>query len=185
MRFRRVAPAVNGEYDAVVYDLDGTLVHLDVDWPAVREAVAARLRARDVAVDGADLWTLLDRAHDEGFAPVVEETMAESERAGARTAERLPLADRLPHPVPVGVCSLNAESACHVALEMQGLDAHVDAVVGRDTVGTYKPDPEPLLHAVGLLGSAPQQTLFVGDTARDAETAERAGVPFCPAAEFD
>jgi phosphoglycolate phosphatase len=165
---------VTDSYEAVVYDLDGTLVRLDVDWDAVRGAVATRLREEGRSVDGDSLWTLLERQ----AGSLVGETIAEHERAGARTSERLPLADELPLSVPVAVCSLNAESACRVALERHGLDSHVDAVVGRDTVETYKPDPEPLLHAVRELAATPERTLFVGDTDRDARTAERAGVPF-------
>jgi phosphoglycolate phosphatase len=40
------------EYDALVYDLDGTLVRLDVDWGAVTEEVAAVLRARGLETEG-------------------------------------------------------------------------------------------------------------------------------------
>ena len=173
-------------FDAVVYDLDGTLVDLRVDWNDTARDAAAVLRDAGVDADSLDLWKMLDAADDAGVRDELEREIAAHEREGAWVSDRLPLADHLAEDgVPSGVCSLNAEDACRVALDVHDLSDHVDAVVGRDTVGTYKPDPEPLLHAVGLLGSAPQQTLFVGDTARDAETAERAGVPFCPAAEFD
>jgi phosphoglycolate phosphatase len=166
------------EYDAIVYDLDGTLVELDVDWSAVAEDVAAALRARDVAVDGADLWTMLERSTDTGHRAVVEDVIAEYEREGARTSRRLELADELPRTVPVGVCSLNAESACRIALEVHGLDGHVDALVGRDTVRTEKPHPEPLLATVSELSVDPRKTLFVGDSERDEVTATRAGTAF-------
>jgi HAD superfamily hydrolase (TIGR01549 family) len=169
---------VTAEYDAVVYDLDGTLVRLAVDWPAVHRDVVATLRETGIPVDDESLWELLGRAHSEGFAPVVEAVIADHEQRGARAAEVLPTADELPRSVPVGVCSLNAEAACRLALERHDLDTHVETVVGRDTVGTYKPDPEPLLAAVRDLSAAPGRALFVGDSERDARTAERAGVPF-------
>ena len=51
-------------------------------------------------------------------------------------------------------------------------------VIGRDTVETFKPDPESLLAAVDRLGVRPERTLFVGDSERDAETADRAGTRF-------
>jgi len=169
---------VTAAYNAVVYDLDGTLVRLAVDWPATHRDVVARLREEGIPVDDQGLWELLDRAHREGFVPVVEEVIAAHEREGARAAELLPTAGELPRTVPVGVCSLNAEGACRLALARHGLDEHVDTVVGRDTVETYKPDPEPLLAAVRELSAAPGRTLFVGDSERDARTAERAGVAF-------
>lgn len=170
-------------YETVVYDLDGTLVHLDVDWDTVREEATATLRARDIDVENGTLWTVLERADETGYRRPVEEIIAEYERDGARTSRRLELADELPRSGPVAVCSLNCEAACRIALELHGLDGYVDAIVGRDTVETVKPEPEPLLHAIAAAGGEPREALFVGDTERDARTAERAGVSFQFASE--
>ena len=170
--------SVTAEHNAVVYDLDGTLVGLAVDWSAVRRDVGARLREEGIPVDDESLWDLLDRSHSEGFADIVEPVIAEHECRGARAADRLPTAAELPRAVPVGVCSLNSEAACRLALQRYDLAAHVDTVVGRDTVDTYKPDPEPLLSAVRALSVTPDRALFVGDSERDRHTAERAGVSF-------
>jgi phosphoglycolate phosphatase len=170
---------VTTRYDAVVYDLDGTLVRLDVDWETVTEDVAATLRTRGVEIAAADsLWDLLDRAEATGHRRHAEATIAEHEREGARSARRLSVAEELPAGVPTGVCSLNCEAACRLALETHGLDAHVDEVVGRDTLDVHKPDPEALLFAVDALDADPRQTLFVGDSESDETTAERAGVDF-------
>lgn len=166
------------EYDAVVYDLDGTLVELDVDWSEARNEVAAKLRARGFETGDATLWELFERGTEAGYWPLVHETLAEHERSGARTSERLPPADELPLDVPVGVCSLNARSACRIALELHGIDGYVDVVVGRDTVDAFKPDPKPLLVTLRALSVAPENALFIGDSERDEETAERAGAPF-------
>ncbi|MFB6084314.1 MAG: HAD family hydrolase [Halorientalis sp.] len=173
------------EYDAVVYDLDGTLVHLNVDWEEVRREVAGILRARGVDVDGADLWAMLELADAAGYRRLVDETIAEFEREGARAARRLPPARTVPTDRPVGVCSLNSESACRIALETYGLDGSVDVIVGRDTVAAEKPDPEPLLTVVEGLGVTPESTLFVGDSERDEETARRAGTDYVYARELE
>jgi len=165
-------------YEAVVYDLDGTLARLRVDWGAVRDEVAGKLRARGVETATASLWELFETADREPLERIVEETIAEHERDGARRSDRLPTADELPRECPVGVCSLNCEAACRIALEIHGLDSYVDVIVGRDTVATQKPDPEPLLYAIRGLDALPAATLFVGDSKRDADTADRAGVDF-------
>ena len=172
-------------HDAVVYDLDGTLVDLAVDWGAVTRDVAAVLRDRDVEPDSTSLWGMLELSDRTGHRDVVETTITEHERVGARQSTRLSLADGLPHDVPVGVCSLNAEAACRVALEVHEIAHAVGHVVGRDTLGSEKPDPEGLLRVVDGLDADPERTVFVGDSKRDAETARRAGTDFAWASEFD
>jgi phosphoglycolate phosphatase len=172
-------------HDAIVYDLDGTLVRLDVDWDRVTEEVAAALRSHGVDVDGASLWELLGRAEAAGHREVAEAVIADHEREGARSSRRLPLADELPTGVPTGVCSLNCEAACWLALERHGLDGHVGAVVGRDSLSAHKPDPAPLLRVIEAIGADPGRTLFVGDSESDETTAERAGVDFQYVADRD
>ena len=166
-------------YDAVVYDLDGTLVHLNVDWGSVATDVLEVYASAAVDVPSRDLWDLLGSAGDYGLDGEVEEAIATHEREGAKTAERLAYADEvLTREIPVGVCSLNCEDACRIALERQGLLEAVEVIVGRDTVETKKPDPEPLLYAAEGLSATPERTLFVGDTRRDELTATRAGTAF-------
>ena len=69
-------------------------------------------------------------------------------------------------------------------MDWYGLDGSVSAIVGRDSVAAEKPDPEPLLATVEALGTAPERTLFVGDSPRDERTAERAGTAFVYASEW-
>jgi len=172
-------------HDAVVYDLDGTLVDLAVDWGVVTRDVAAVLREHDVEPETVSLWGMLELSETTGHREVVEATISEYEREGARRSTRLSLADGLPHDVPVGVCSLNAESACRLALEVHEIGHAVGPVVGRDSMGSEKPDPEGLLSVVEDIGVDPGAAVFVGDSERDAETARRAGVEFTWAREFD
>jgi phosphoglycolate phosphatase-like HAD superfamily hydrolase len=169
---------VTDDVSAVVYDLDGTLVDLVVDWDEVARDVARVLEDHGVDASDADLWQMLDLADETNARDPVEEVIGEHECEGARLSTRLPHADELVEcELPVGVCSLNCEAACHVGLETHDLAECVDAVVGRDSVATRKPNPEPLratLRALGVDGNA----LFVGDSRRDELTAERAGITF-------
>jgi len=166
-------------YAGIVYDLDGTLVELAVNWAAVATDVIEVYDSEGVDARGADLWGLLEEAPKHGIEREVDATISRHERTGARESRRLPLADELlDQTVPVGVCSLNSERACRIALDTHGLADAVEIVVGRDTVETHKPDPESLLAAVSELGINPSETLFVGDSPRDRTTAERAGTEF-------
>ncbi|MBV0903105.1 HAD family hydrolase [Haloarcula salina] len=172
-------------HDAVIYDLDGTLVRLAVDWDAVAADVSSVLRERDVNPDGRGLWDMLQLSDETGHRDAVEAAITDYERDGARASEVLPLAEGLPHGVPVGVCSLNAEVACRLALSVHDIDDHVGPVVGRDSVGSSKPDPEGLLVAADEMGVAPADAVFVGDSESDRTAARRADMDFAWASEFD
>lgn len=165
--------------EAVVFDLDGTLVRLAVDWSAVAGELRALLADARLDADGWSVWECYSRARDRGLEDAVESVLAEHEVAGAEAADRLPAADLVAGlECPVGVCSLNAEAACRTALQRHGLDGDIEAVVGRDTVDAVKPDPAPLLGTLDALDADPVASAFVGDGSRDEETAGRAGVPF-------
>lgn len=171
-------PSSLTDASALVYDLDGTLVRLDVDWSVVHENVTKALEENGVETNGEDLWGLLALSKETDNGPLVESIIADHERTGAHTSTRLFLADEIPDSVPVGVCSLNCVSAVHIALETHGLEDFVSAVVGRDSLPTQKPHPEPLLSVIEELGAEPEETVFIGDSKSDAETAERAGTQF-------
>ncbi len=186
------APGLAG-YDAIVYDLDGTLVELAVDWGTVASSVLDVYAKHAIKPPTEELWGLLEAADEYGIGDPVEEAIALHERAGARDSALLPLGERLvegagdrPSTPPAGVCSLNCEEACRIAVETHGLGDALDpdAIVGRDTVGSHKPEPESLLAAVDRLGAAPEDALFVGDSPRDEAAAERAGVAFAWAADL-
>jgi phosphoglycolate phosphatase len=167
-------------YEGVVFDLDGTLVGLDVDWERVDESAAVMLDRAGVA-PVEDAWAALDAAEAAGVDGV-HEMVCDHERRGAERSTRLPAADDLRALAeagrPTAVCSLNCEAAVRIALNAHGLGDAPDAVVGRDSADARKPDPAALRAALDPLGVATDAALFVGDSERDELTAERAGVDF-------
>jgi HAD superfamily hydrolase (TIGR01509 family) len=65
-------------------------------------------------------------------------------------------------------------------LERFGLLPFFDHVQGTDGF-PYKPAPDVLLKSIELFGVAPEECLFVGDSAPDMEAGRRAGVKTCGA----
>jgi phosphoglycolate phosphatase len=75
-------------------------------------------------------------------------------------------------------CVTNKPTAFAVPLlEAKGLRRHFSAVFGGDAFRHKKPNPEPLLRCCEALGSAPAQTLMIGDSSNDAQAARAAGCP--------
>jgi len=75
----------------------------------------------------------------------------------------------------IGLCTNKPEEPARAILRDFGVEDLFDVVIGGDTLTVKKPDPAPLKAAFEALG---QEGLYVGDSEIDAETAERAGVPF-------
>ncbi|MFB6097181.1 MAG: HAD-IA family hydrolase [Haloferacaceae archaeon] len=174
------------EFDAVVFDLDGTLVELDVAWPEVHEQVVEILE--DV-MDG----PLSDYTRPEimGLAREVERyeqldaLLTEYETDGAETSPALGLLETLPElDCPIGVCTANAPSAAESALEAHGVREHVDVIVARGTIPEEKPHPRPLRECLAGLGVTPGNAVFVGDERSDAETAVSAASSFLHVEQF-
>lgn len=62
-------------------------------------------------------------------------------------------------------------------LAAKGLDGLFDVVFGGDSFERKKPDPLPLLKTCEALGSSPLRTLMIGDSSNDAQASRAAGCP--------
>jgi phosphoglycolate phosphatase len=78
----------------------------------------------------------------------------------------------------LGIVSTKFRYRIESVLRREGLLGAFAVIIGGEDVAKHKPDPTGLLTAVERLGSAPASTLYVGDSVTDAQTAERAGIPF-------
>jgi phosphoglycolate phosphatase len=76
------------------------------------------------------------------------------------------------------VCLTNKPGAfAEGLLRAKDLRGHFLHVFGGDAFARKKPDPMPLLGACAALGTAPAQTLMVGDSRNDVQAARAAGCP--------
>jgi phosphoglycolate phosphatase len=75
----------------------------------------------------------------------------------------------------LAICTNKPAGPARAALRHFGLDRHVRAVIGGDSLAERKPHPAPLRAAVAALGGGP--AVFVGDSEVDAQTAAAAALP--------
>ena len=92
--------------------------------------------------------------------PDVHEAISELRRKGAT----------------LGIVTSKMRDAALRGLATCRLDGYFDAVVCADDVAVHKPDPAPVLRALELLGAAPSEARFIGDSPHDIEAGRRAGV---------
>ena len=165
-------------YDAVLLDLDGTLMDTIPDLAHAANAMrgslglAALPESLIATFVGNGIDNLIRRclAHDHAAYHRINGTRSvlfEGVIAGldAMRAGGLKMA----------VVTNKSTEFTLPLLELAGLSPYMDAVVCGDTLAERKPDPAPMLHACALLGVAPRRSVAVGDSVNDALSARAAG----------
>jgi phosphoglycolate phosphatase len=108
------------------------------------------------------------------------------QRADEVMADLTEILEPVPHTINVlkkqdfsfGIVSTKFRYRIESILAREKLLSEFDVIVGGEDVSMHKPDPEGVQKAMELLQSSPSDTIYVGDSVVDAETAERAGVHF-------
>ena len=179
--------------DAVLFDLDGTLLWLDVDVEparaAIRQLFAARgytgaMRPLLAAIDDAAATVARDdaeriqlRAEARGLIDRAELEAAASARARDGAAALLARAGA----VRLGIVTDNGRACVAPALASAGLGAvaRFACVVSRDDVALAKPEPSGVVIAARALLPGGGRLWLVGDSPRDvlAGRAARAQLP--------
>jgi len=75
----------------------------------------------------------------------------------------------------IGIVTTKTSKYTKLLLERFGLLSLFDVVIGREEVNRLKPDPEPVLKAVKRVGGEVAESVLIGDTCLDMESARRAG----------
>jgi N-acetyl-D-muramate 6-phosphate phosphatase len=178
--------------DAVLFDLDGTLVDTAPD--LVRAVNRVRVDRGLVPLPFAELRPFASHGARGLLAAGMAVTPADGDYAALRDAflahyaaalciesamfdemERLLAAIEL-RAMPWGIVTNKATRFTTPLLEALGLSERAATVVCGDTTPHAKPHPAPLLHAAAELGVVPARCVYVGDAQRDIEAGIAAGM---------
>lgn len=178
------------EIDTVLFDFDGTLVDISIDFAQMRRGVIALGLEYGVSSEP-DLYVLesledifgrllrrnSDRAKE--FRQRAEKLIVDIEMDAAAGSRTMPGADKALRElkdkgIKIGIVTRNCRSAVMKAAEMAGFI--YDLLLTRDDVDKVKPDPQHLLDALNLLDSQPDKALMVGDHPMDILAGKKAGM---------
>ncbi len=178
---------------AVIFDLDGTLAGFNLDYKTVRaevrgyllrigvpasvlsvnESIFEMLKKTEIflknSVKSADAveqvrneaWAIaekyeLEAAMSTGLLPGAGETLKNLKRMGLK----------------IGLCTINSEKSMKYILQRFKIADYFDVAVPRNKVNHVKPNPEHLEAALKGLGLAPEETVVVGDSGVDMQSAK-------------
>jgi phosphoglycolate phosphatase len=181
---------------AIIFDLDGTLIH---SAPDLHSAANATLNA--LGRETLDLPTVISFIGN-GVEKLVERSL--NATGGYNTPLRQAALDLFlksynqnmttltrPYPgvvsalhafrdtgVPLGICTNKPTKPAQEICDSLYLTQFFTVIAGAEDGHAKKPDPAPLLGCIKDLSVQPSETLYVGDSTIDWFTARNADVPF-------
>ncbi|MBS7248674.1 MAG: HAD-IA family hydrolase [Candidatus Jordarchaeales archaeon] len=177
---------VKDRVKAVLFDLDETLLKLPVNYEELREKLrhcASRLNLKFEFRRILEDIDAASRIAGDDFRrecyEIVESYELEAamkpipEQDAAYVLEKLKEGG-----LRIGVVSRNSRRCILASLEKLGLTKHVDVIIGREDTQRTKPNPEPIIYALKLLGVEADEAVYVGDHPYDLAAASAAGVTF-------
>jgi pyrophosphatase PpaX len=178
---------------AVIFDLDGTLASFNLDYKTVRAEVKGYLVKRGVPASALSVkesvFEMLRKTeifvrNSGKAARFLEEVRGEAlamtekyELEAARSTSLMPGAVETLKALRrmnlrIGLCTINSEKAVNYILNRFGIADFFDVTVPRNKVNRFKPHPEHIDVALKALGVSAKDTVIVGDSRVDMQSAK-------------
>lgn len=176
---------------AVLFDLDGTLLDTVHDLVYTLNHLRTEEKMSELAIEeirsiaslgskGMIKYAFGIEETDLRFKPLREKFFALYENHVARSTQFFPQMETVlthleTHQIPWGIVTNKLTRHTSALLKALRLDHRPACTICGDSLSTFKPNPEPILHACNLLNIAPQHCLYVGDAATDVIASKAAG----------
>lgn len=159
--------------NTLLFDLDGTLFHLAVDWDVVTKEVETIIKRPVKSFN--KLYEDRSHVHHSAVTNKVTDYELAGVKRGRTTKAAGQVIGKLSKNYQIGIVTRNSRYAAEEVIQTLGID-RVNVIVGREDVAKLKPDPEALKQALIKLNANKNQTILIGDTVQDVLAAHSLGI---------
>jgi phosphoglycolate phosphatase len=181
-----------GRIKAVIFDFDGTLAVLNIDFSLMRERIFDLMRGcgiEDETIQEKYLLEITDEAYQllsekdptgaEAFYQESHHILHEVEMKAAEEGRLIPgtevtLGRLRKRGIKIGIITRNCEDA--VRKVFPGIDDFCDVFVSRNSVKKVKPHPDHLTFVIKRLRISAEEAVMVGDHTIDIQAGKRVGM---------
>ena len=179
--------------EAVIFDLDGTLAHFNLDFKTLRSEVRSYLMRTGVPASvlnvnetifemliKAEIFVKNNSKPAGDFGKIRSQVFAIAEKfevEAASTTSLQPGASEMLKELKrmnlkLGLCTTSSEKASSYILKRFNIENYFQIVVARDKVKFVKPNTEQFEVALKALDASPQTAIVVGDSVVDMQSAK-------------
>jgi len=177
---------------AIIFDFDGTLAVLNIDFSIMRERIFDLMKRYGVQEDTIQekyLLEIIDEVYQtlweknpsgaEAFYLGAHEILHEIEMKAAEAGKLIPgtvatLKSLRDKGIKIGIITRNCEDA--VRKVFPGIDDFCDVFVSRNSVKKVKPHPDHLTYVMESLKISGKESMMVGDHIIDVQAGKRVGM---------
>ena len=173
----------------LVFDLDGTIVNLTVDWMTLKEILVDKYRETykeqcEVKRVSKCLEKIVEKNDEnilENFFDVIRHYELENIKDTRLIEETIFFIKNkdlfgVKNDAKFAILSLNTRDTIIWALELANLRDKIDFIVGREDVRKWKPAPEGLIKIKNQYKIKKEEMVYFGDLENDLLTGENAGI---------
>jgi phosphoglycolate phosphatase len=150
---------------AAIFDFDGTLFNLNVDWKSLKKEIQKIAGLRDMSSGFFESIVSLD---NESMQKRLYELITEREIEGIDEGQVMQGMEKLlqhldKKNIRTGIISRNSRKAIEKAINNFSLGTH-EFIIGREDVKNLKPHPEAMSKALTYLNMVPKDIIYIGDS---------------------
>ena len=160
------------EIDAVIFDLDGTLIHSSLDFKAIRREVRCP-ENRDLLQFVANLPL---REQQVAYSIIDAHERRDAEESTWIKGARKFVLQLIERKVPIAIVTRNSRTATQLKCKQN--DIPINLILTREDAPA-KPDPSALLLIANTWASKPERIAYIGDYLYDVQAANRANMLSC------